>query len=540
MNHDTPHRMNTTAEPENNTSPHRLRFALLGLLFVLFASSTWIVTAQHELGATFDEPFYTAKGLTHWRTGSYRELMRAGTMPLPVDVQTLPLYLWERERGSAWDARDDLPQLLPIARKMNLIFWWLLLVNTFRFALLLGGPRCACLAVGLLGFEPNFLAHACLATTDIAIAAAVMTAAFQFLKHRESAWFRRVGVPGFWYGIALLCKASALLFVPLLLIVLGYLHVQRRTLLRDLVTIGFIGFGVMFLYVNTDAKPEPSFIKWANGLPDGPSVEYVRTIARELCIFPNAGEGLVQQIKHNMRGHGCFVLGEWHPRAVWYYFPIIFSQKLSEPLLLLLALAVWKRENLRHPLAVASFVLLVFSLTCRVQIGIRLMLPTVCVFILFAAYAARTWPKLGAAAVLAMMTIATLNWPDGLQYQNRLWGSSETAREHFTDSNYDWGQGLPQLKQWMHATNEAELHVWYYGGDPAILKPPFRWVAIQHEPEPSIEALKQRVGTGTLAVSDSFFTGCPDRRPATLAIVQWLRAQKPAARVNTFTLYRFR
>src|SRR5262245_46462261 len=63
------------------------------------ASSIWCVTAAGQLSATFDEPCYVSRGLEHWRTGTPRQLMLLGTMPLPVDVETLPLYLWEQWRG---------------------------------------------------------------------------------------------------------------------------------------------------------------------------------------------------------------------------------------------------------------------------------------------------------------------------------------------------------------------------------------------------------------------------------------------------------
>jgi hypothetical protein len=74
----------------------------------LFASCAAILANSARLGATFDEPFYISKGLDHWRSGSYRTLMRAGTMPLPVDVQTLPLYIWERERGTPFNPIFDM------------------------------------------------------------------------------------------------------------------------------------------------------------------------------------------------------------------------------------------------------------------------------------------------------------------------------------------------------------------------------------------------------------------------------------------------
>src|SRR5207244_638053 len=100
------------------------------LWFFIFAaaSSLWCVGAAGRLGATFDEPVYISRGLDCWRSGSHQGLIRLGTMPLPIDLQTLPLYLVERWYGICLDGSSDLQALLTLARGMTLLFWWLLLI----------------------------------------------------------------------------------------------------------------------------------------------------------------------------------------------------------------------------------------------------------------------------------------------------------------------------------------------------------------------------------------------------------------------------
>src|SRR5262249_52089207 len=88
----------------------------LWLLFWITASSVWCISAAGQLSATFDEPTYLERGLERWRSGSYAGLMHLGTMPLPVDVETLPLYLWERWQGRTIDVARDMEQILPWAR----------------------------------------------------------------------------------------------------------------------------------------------------------------------------------------------------------------------------------------------------------------------------------------------------------------------------------------------------------------------------------------------------------------------------------------
>src|SRR5438132_5726885 len=105
------------------------RWGLLWLLAWGAMSSVWCVTASAQLGATVDEPLYVELGLRYWRTANHRDLVAGGgTMPLPVDVATLPLYLWERYNGIPFDPEADLSRLLPVARLAVLVFWCLLLV----------------------------------------------------------------------------------------------------------------------------------------------------------------------------------------------------------------------------------------------------------------------------------------------------------------------------------------------------------------------------------------------------------------------------
>src|SRR5947209_3636469 len=97
------------------------RFSIIWFLACALLSSAWCVSSGFQLGATFDEPIYLQKGLEHWRTGSHEGLLRLGTMPLPVDVQTLPLYVWERCCGVAFDVTEDAERILPIARTGTLL-----------------------------------------------------------------------------------------------------------------------------------------------------------------------------------------------------------------------------------------------------------------------------------------------------------------------------------------------------------------------------------------------------------------------------------
>jgi hypothetical protein len=281
------------------------------LLFCIAASSFWCITAAPHLGPTYDEPNYVANGLERWRTGSYGLLLRQGTMPLPIDVISWPLHVWEEYRGVPFRiglnennfpaVLDDLSLVLPVARWGTLLFWWILLLYAWRIGRT-AGPWGGRLAAVLTACEPNLLAHATLATTDVAATACLLMLAYHFAAGRERSWTPRVLIPGVLFGVALLAKASALIFWPLCLagIELHRLWRERRdeqrltatrlrASFRDGWQIGLLGLAVAFLYVGTEFRPERSFVEWAHSLPEGTLRTGMTFTADHLRIFPNAG-----------------------------------------------------------------------------------------------------------------------------------------------------------------------------------------------------------------------------------------------------------
>ena len=283
---------------------------------------------------------------------------------------------------SIW-RRDDFSGYLPWARAVTLLFW----VQLLFFARLLGrhfaGPWGGRLAVALLACEPNFLAHASLATTDIAAAAFLMPAVYLFAMGRgQTSWWRRIGLPALGFGLALFAKASALAYAPLCWFLIeahrlwssGEFALDRqgpeshagdglRTGLpaasangpraapgrtgrgssfantapgaRNCWRIGPLGLLILFVLCGCDWRAEPSFVRWAQGLPEGAGKTVMVWLAENLTIFSNAGNGLAYQIRHNLHGHSTFLLGESSERSLWYYYPVLLAIKLPLAILIL-------------------------------------------------------------------------------------------------------------------------------------------------------------------------------------------------------------
>jgi predicted membrane-bound dolichyl-phosphate-mannose-protein mannosyltransferase len=123
-----------------------------------------------------------------------------------------------------------------------------LLVSAMRMGILLGRPWGGRVAVLLLALEPNFLAHASLATTDIALAACFMAFTVEFLIRREQTTVWRIGVPTLWFGLAISAKVSGLALLPFAIVAATLRAHHDRTELRRLATdtIAILGLGLAF------------------------------------------------------------------------------------------------------------------------------------------------------------------------------------------------------------------------------------------------------------------------------------------------------
>ena len=558
------------------------RLALAWTLACATASTVWIVTSSSRLGATFDEPVYVTVGLDRWRHGGIGGLMRLGTMPLAVDVVTLPVWMAERARGNRYalasddrgrvvDARD-LVRVLPLARVGTLIFWWLLLFNTARLAFRLGGLPGAAIAVIWLAAEPSMLAHGALATTDIALTAMLMGFAASWLTRvsdrksdrlpratDRSHWLR----PGLWFGLAILAKASATVFAPVIAFAFEWSRggFDWRQFATRAARVSGVAIVLVFLYCGSDWRTEDSFIAWARSLPAGPFATVMSAVAEHLPIFSNAGEGIVQQIKHNVRGHDAYLLGEVHQRAVWFYFPMVTLIKVNGALLAGVVTAfVLARSALWNPPMIAAVGLLALSPLFRVQTGIRMILPVVALGVVGVAAAlahiatGHDRRRHAATALVAILTAWSLSsarrsWPDAIVFANEFWGGSSRAYRFVSDSNYDWGQGLPALRQHLSdATGPIDL--WYWGSDPDARTTPFRSFDVRTGVPADEAALRAHLHGRTLAVSATLLYGSAlspaarvtdaDRRAVeTAEILRRVLHDWPSERIGTFFVYRF-
>jgi len=541
------------------------------LLFWGVLSSVWCVTAAQRLSATFDEPYNLNAGLESWQTGSFKRLVDTGKMPLPIWLETAPLHFWEQWRGKPIDLDSDIDAALLVARTTALVFWWLLLWYGWVAGRQLAGPWGGRLAVLFLACEPSLLAHAFLVTGDLAVAACLLALFVHYRLGRPGGWWLRVGVPALWLAAAVLSKASGMVFGLLGMAILEIEYRLRdRTDLsgwreraraapaslcdaasrRQLAQAFWIGLALVFVFCGSDWRASPSFVKWANQLPDTLVGDSMRWLSTHLCIFSNAGNGIAYQLRANFMTQPSFLLGEVHPRAVWYYFPVALSIKLTIPLLVLPFVLVWLApRSLWNWSCVLAGLLFLFTLNCRIQRGgVRYVTPLVVMAAVGltaalvraareapAPWRRRTAQLLTIALPIWLVWAACSVWPHGLCYVNELWGGPGDGYKLLAESNYDWGQGVKELLAWQRRHDAGTIDVVYIGTDPRVLHPPFHLVPDAcWQPE----ALRGNVRGRYLAVGTTFLYSITSiDKPYARQLIEWLRESRPVARTTTFLVY---
>jgi hypothetical protein len=211
-------------------------------------------------------------------------------------------------------------------------------------------------------------------------------------------------------------------------------------------------------------------------------------------------------------------------------------------LILPVVLLILRPRSLNNWACLAACAILLFSLTCKVQIGIRYMLPAVCLAITGLATATAAtydsinwnWARrlLGAAACAGAIwtaSAAVFVWPDGLRYINEVWGGTANGYLRLSDSNYDWGQGLKELARWQRDHGMAPLDVWYFGTDPNLASLPMRSVYLQVPPANTRKGLFDLARGRYLAASTTLLYGiyCPENEATS-----FLRALMPIDRTG--------
>ncbi len=422
-------------------------------------------------------------------------------------------------------------QLLFAARAAMTVFPLLLAAFVFLAAWEMFGIVPAFIGLGLIAFEPNILAHGPLVANDVSLACWLFAAVYAFWRYvlKPNAW--RLAACGISAGFSLAAKHSGIILFPILfLLALVELlsaacssqgsdsrggaitamtpHGQdaRATPSRSLAPRLFMALLVIaaiavatlwsfygFRYSATpDAQPNSPPLNSSLGAVQSRGAAAAIGLAARAHLLPEAYlDGWTFFYTTNSRP--TFLLGKLYAHGVWFYFPTAFVIKSTLGFLLLLALALLvglprtregRRETLWMLVPAATF--LAASMTSNLDIGLRHILPIYPFLGVLAAAGAwklakerRAWGILAGGLLFIHAASSLRAFPNYLSYSNELWGGPSKSYRVLTDSNVDWGQGLPAVKRYLEAHADTPCWLAYFGTvDPAQYEIPCRLLTV--------------------------------------------------------------
>lgn len=432
----------------------------------ILLGSVRIAATYDVFSHTCDEPAHIAAGMEWLDKGTYT--WEPQHPPLARVAAALGPYLLgghSRKHGSQSDVlgmfeegirilyhgprNSDLT--LAAARLGVLPFFWIASVVVYEWGRRYFNRATAALAVCIFTFIPAVLAHAGLATTDMALTAFLGAAFLTGLMWIDRPGTRRAALFGLCAGLAILSKFSSLVFFPAAagLALIWYLASTRPPVSRIWQDIR--------LRVPTLALAwlVCCLVVWAG---------YRFSIGRDPVMgvtlpAPQLYAGIRQVETHSAQGHPSFLLGQRGDTGWWYFFPVVLAVKT--PLALLILLGIWmvaaatgrlKSDRGWLPVAFALGILLL-GMASRIDLGLRHILP-VYIGLALATAAAVVWmmelavsrPVLAwaPAAIAAWLGLSSLlSHPDYLPYFNEVAGSH--PENIVVDSDLDWGQDLKRL-----------------------------------------------------------------------------------------------
>lgn len=541
-------RLATLARPER----------LYAVAVVLVAIAVLRIVATHGVyNATWDEPAHLACGMELLQLGQYT--YEPQHPPLARVSVALGPYLagvrgFTPRLGSMWNEGLDMLyregsyfRTLGLARLGIIPFFLLGAALLWLWTRRRFDRLTALLAVLLYTLSPNILAHAGLATTDMAVTAMLIAAVLAFVAWLEVPTLRRGALLGLAVGLAMVTKFSTVVFLPACVIsVLVLRWVVERRGWRGVVSVGPTGWrsvGVAFLVA--------FLVSWAAygfslgplvgppgeaGIAERGTLGLVERLAA-LPVYPLSEmvQGVRAVAEHNAEGHPSYLLGEVRDSGWWYYFPVAFLVKTPIAFLLLAGIGVAlltrhvrakRRWQDAVPLACAAAIMLV-SLTSNINIGIRHILVVYPLLAIVAAFGVASWLRARKVA-FRVAVIGLLAWnvgasvaahPDYLPYFNALVG--DTPERILIASDLDWGQDLQRLGNVVRRQGIREMAITYFGS--AV---PPRHVHARLRP---LEPNEQATGWVAASVWRLWFD---DTDVAPYDGFAWLRAHEPMMRVG--------
>ena len=496
-------------------------------LLTILGLQLWLSVRQQT--QTWDEANHIYAGYRSWTDADFglnpehppmaKLLATAPLLASPLKTPKLEDRYFKEEAflgGKEFLYENDADGILFRTRIATATFTLLLAVLVFLGAKEMFGTGAAFIALTLLTFDPNLLAHGAVVTTDAALSCFMFAAIYAFYRYVKAPTVWRLSVVGISTGLALAVKHTGALVFPILLLlalceIVRHLITTRNTLGKQilrlaasLVAVTVISLAVLWAFYGFRYAARP------NGLQlNPPLAAYVQdlkphetwlvsTMARWRILPESYLYGLAD-VRLTANFYTSYVLGKIYAHGVWFYFPIAFLIKSTIGFMALLLLAIvaiaTRRLNCWREilfLVVPPLFYLIVAFAVGMNIGVRHILPVyvfLSVLIGGAAWALvrqnRKWAYLVGALLLIHAASSLRVFPVYLAYSNELWGGPSNTYKYLTDSNVDWAQQLKATKQYLDQRGVRDCWFVYFGEGIAD----YKYYGIPCKPLPTVVTL---------------------------------------------------
>lgn len=547
---------------KKNLAKKIIFWVVLPLLIITMAFLLW--GSIHNDSATTDEPIHILSGYLSLKDGDYRlnpehpflgkQLIALPLLIIKPNLDRANKYFqvasdfyydsWRESRQMAQDflykMGNNADQILLACRSIPIIFALVFALVLFWTGYSYFGIFVACASVFFYVFDPNIIAHARLANTDLWMMIFFFISIISFVYYLYLPNWKRLILAGICLGLALAVKFSAvilLLIIPLLWLI-HYLLQKNRQNFWLFFSKSFLAF-LMIIIIGF-------FIVWADYRFDMAKVYQYQPI-NESNFYSRAlitAEPIAKFFKPSQYFKGIvfaytnsyayaertsYLLGQIKYGGWWYYFPVAFLVKTPLPTIILLMLSIvffirWKKKLIFYDYVIIIPIVVYFliSLTSKLNIGIRHLLPIYPFLFLWIGNFVGLWYRrtnkknflIGIISILAIWYIygAVTIYPHFLAYFNEIIGPKNGGKV-LTDSNIDWGQDLKRLKQWLddHKISQPILLEYFWTGNDGPDYYDISWQKL----EPNDSRQKGYMAIGISALGNPNFSWLKKYQPIT-------------------------
>jgi Dolichyl-phosphate-mannose-protein mannosyltransferase len=480
---------------------------LVGVVLLFAALVLQLALSARANSITWDEDDHIYAGYMSWKRADFGlnpehpplVKMLAALPLLSMDLKLPPLEgrFFKHEAflgGKDFIFRNDYEAILFRARMAAALLTVLLVLLAFLAAREMFGWGAAVIALALLVFDPNLIAHGAFVGTDVGLSCFMFAAVYAFYRYVKAPTIGRLVLVGLATGLALASKHTAILVLPMLFFlavceVFGTPDTEAQArknralkLAVALAVTSVIALGVLwaaygFRYQARAGGRQlnPPLTEFLQGLSRPHDIRLLQTVAHWKLLPESYIYGLAD-VRIMSDFYTSYLFGKIYPHGVWFYFPAAFAIKSSLTFLILCGVGVWaiasrrfraKREILFLTIPPAFH--LAVAMYSGMNIGVRHILPMYIFLAVLLAGAAwkliqqnRRWVYVVVALLVFQAISTTRVFPAYVAYANEFWGGPSQTYKYLTDSNADWGQQLKSVKRYLEQRGVKDCWFVYF------------------------------------------------------------------------------